>query len=93
MSEHSKPRTTVLRGDIWRSPRTWWRIGYADAGTVHIEGPRGSIRTSTDGGTTWSGLFTTMTAAGFQAWIRKSHAVLDEAAAASNPRRPPMLQP
>ena len=72
-------------GQIWRSSRVewmWWRIVMLDAGKVVVEGPRGCIRSSLDGGKTWSELGTFMTRSGFAAWVKKHDAVL------AGPQRP-----
>lgn len=68
----------IRKGGIWRSAKTWWRVVFAEQGRVGLEGPRGCVRSSLDGGKTWSEPFTTMTADGFRAWIRKSNAMSDE---------------
>jgi hypothetical protein len=83
MITHSGPTETMeskiplAKGQTWRSPKTHWHISYLDAGTVLVEGPRGFVRISVDGGKTWSDLRTSMTFAGFHAWIRKTGATLD----------------
>lgn len=67
----------LAAGQTWRSPKAHWRIRCFNGQSVLIYGPRGCIRTSRDGGETWSELGTTMTTSGFLAWIRKTGAVLD----------------
>lgn len=67
----------IYAGDVWRSSKTWWRVLHKTEGVVYLEGPRGSVRSSRDGGETWSELFKTMTMDGFLSWIRKTGALRD----------------
>jgi hypothetical protein len=69
----AEPR--FIKGQVWRSSKTWWRVRAAYEGAVIVEGPRGHGRSSCDGGATWSDPIAVMTMDGFAAWVRKTGAI------------------